>query len=315
MSTAETSTMSSSPGFLSPKDLADAIGVSESSLKRWVDDGRLEAVRTVGGHRRIALHEAVRFVRANRCALVRPDLLGFADLPKGEAPRPVDPSTEDAFQDALLRDDAIAARSMVLSTYLAGASIATIGDGPIHRALERIGELWKHTEQGILQEHRATDICIQAVSMLRNLLPPTRADAPVALGCGPSGDPYLLPSMLSACVVHEAGMRDVNLGPDTPARVLLGALDRYQPKLVWIAFSSAAQDAPVWDDVAEISARITQRQGFLIVGGRGVDTSRIPVQDNVVHAGSMAEMRAFAKGLMVAWEQAHPASHPGNGAS
>jgi MerR family transcriptional regulator, light-induced transcriptional regulator len=50
-------------GHLSPKALAAAIGVSESSLKRWADEGRLAAERTAGGHRRIAVAEAVRFVR------------------------------------------------------------------------------------------------------------------------------------------------------------------------------------------------------------------------------------------------------------
>ena len=39
--------------LLSPKELADAIGVSESSIKRWVDNGEIQATKTSGGHRRI----------------------------------------------------------------------------------------------------------------------------------------------------------------------------------------------------------------------------------------------------------------------
>jgi len=37
---------------LSPRELAEALGVSESSLKRWVDAGKIAASRTEGGHRR-----------------------------------------------------------------------------------------------------------------------------------------------------------------------------------------------------------------------------------------------------------------------
>src|SRR5512133_965111 len=65
--------------LLSPRELAEAIGVSESSIKRWADDGALRAVRTTGGHRRIPVEEAVQFIRVSGQSVVRPELLGIAD--------------------------------------------------------------------------------------------------------------------------------------------------------------------------------------------------------------------------------------------
>ena len=63
--------------LLSPKDLAQAIGVSESSIKRWVDNGEIQATKTAGGHRRIPISEAVRFLRETRSGLVNPEAIGF----------------------------------------------------------------------------------------------------------------------------------------------------------------------------------------------------------------------------------------------
>ena len=55
--------------LLSPRELAQAIGVSESSLKRWADAGQIRVARTAGGHRRISIADAVRFIReADRAA-------------------------------------------------------------------------------------------------------------------------------------------------------------------------------------------------------------------------------------------------------
>src|SRR5688500_324070 len=67
--------------LLTPKELADAIGASESSLRRWVDRGRLPVSRTAGGHRRIPLATAIRFIRETGATVVRPELLGFDEVP------------------------------------------------------------------------------------------------------------------------------------------------------------------------------------------------------------------------------------------
>jgi excisionase family DNA binding protein len=45
--------------LVTPKQVAQAINVSESSLKRWCDQGLLTAIRTAGGHRRLALAAAL----------------------------------------------------------------------------------------------------------------------------------------------------------------------------------------------------------------------------------------------------------------
>ena len=54
--------------FLKTQQVADALGISVSTLKRWVDAGEIAATRTVGKHRLIALDEAIRFARTRELA-------------------------------------------------------------------------------------------------------------------------------------------------------------------------------------------------------------------------------------------------------
>ena len=63
--------------FLTPKDLADALGVSESSLKRWCDRGLIPMVRTAGGHRKLPISGVLSFLRETQHELVSPELLGL----------------------------------------------------------------------------------------------------------------------------------------------------------------------------------------------------------------------------------------------
>ncbi len=60
-----------------PKQAALALGVSESSVKRWVDSGRLSAGKTCGGHRKLALSAVVDMVRETGQELSHPEILGM----------------------------------------------------------------------------------------------------------------------------------------------------------------------------------------------------------------------------------------------
>ena len=50
--------------LLTPKQVARAIDVSESSIKRWCDKGVIETQYTAGGHRRITMAGLIEFVRS-----------------------------------------------------------------------------------------------------------------------------------------------------------------------------------------------------------------------------------------------------------
>ena len=42
--------------LFSPKQIGNALGVSEASIKRWVDKGKIDCVKTTGGHRKYRCH-------------------------------------------------------------------------------------------------------------------------------------------------------------------------------------------------------------------------------------------------------------------
>lgn len=280
--------------YLSPRDLAAATGISESSLKRWADDGVIAVTRTAGGHRRIARAEALRFIRERNARVLRPEVLGFpaaalhADTP------------EDALFDALRRGDQEPALGLVQGWFLAGRPLAWIFDGPVAGAMGRIGRLWKHGRDGILREHQATELCIQAVTQLRLALPPAGDDAPVAVGAAPRGDPYLLPGLLAAAVAEEAGLRAVNLGPETPLAVLQAAAKERHATLVWLSVSTEQGAASARAGLPAVLKALTAAGTHVIVGGRYSHQLAACRSPHLTFATRMAELAAFAKGLQTA---------------
>jgi excisionase family DNA binding protein len=218
--------------LISPRYLADALGVSESSLKRWIDAGKITAARTEGGHRRIELSEALRFIRESGTPVVKPELL---DMPEVASAR----DHGDRLYDHLIAGDAVSVRGWLFARYLEGNTIAQISDGPLRSAMHALGDLWRHDPQGVFVEHRATAVVLQAMAQLRSMLAELPASAPLAIGGAPSGDPYLLPSQLASMVIEEVGVRAVNLGPDTPIAAFEHAVAAQRPKLVWLSITTA----------------------------------------------------------------------------
>ena len=281
--------------FLSPRDLARVAGVSESSVKRWVDSGLLSASRTAGKHRRIDRAEAIRFVRAHRMDVVEPDILGF---PEARSVGDKDALNERLLTHALKEGDAARAIGMVAGWFLAGQPLHGIFDGPIRSAMDDIGELWRQRDDGVVIEHRATNICLHAITRIRLALPPSPTGGPIAVGGAPSGDPYILPSLMAAAIVRESGFADMNLGPDTPIGCLRTALHGYRPRLAWLSLSSrkaAGQSLRLLPELAEAAATTG---GVLIVGGRASGGAQRAASPNVAFGDSMAELSAFARGLV-----------------
>lgn len=285
--------------IVSPRELAEAIGVSESSVKRWVDGGAIQASRTAGGHRRIAAGEAIRFIRESGSTLLDPEKLGLEDVASLRGSEP--PKGEEAEALFVFLREGLTDRAggLLVSLFLGGRSVAQIVDGPLRQSMARLGELWTHGRSGIFVEHRATSIAIHGLSRLRSLLT-VADDAPCALGGAPSGDRHILPSLAVAAVLEEEGLRAINLGPETPLDIVRLAADEMRPDLVWLSASAVPEPAELSRGVEGLVEHLSERSVPLVIGGREADRLEIGRSPFLYHGASMAELGALVRGFRLA---------------
>jgi hypothetical protein len=285
--------------LLSPRDLADAIGASESSLRRWIDSGDIRISRTAGGHRRVPLREAVQFIRKIGAVVVRPEVLHLPPSPAPSSHALLDENVGDEqLLFAAVRDGRRdVANGLALSWYLQGRTLHELFDGPVRGAMSLVGELWKHEGRGILLEHRATDICLALVTGLRTLLPSPPETAPLAIGGAPAGDPYQIPSLMAATVLAEAGVRDVNFGPGTPLDLLAEEAALTGAKLVWLSVSAVSDAKALRAGVKQLAARLSAHGVELVIGGHGSADVLPRAVPNVHPMRSLGKLAAFARGL------------------
>lgn len=275
--------------------MARAIGVSESSLKRWCDSGKIPAVRTAGGHRRLPIAGVLAFLKASDLPVVEPEILGLPSA-TGSGVRTSDRACELLLQ-ALIKGDEELSRRILFDLYLAGFRVARIGDEVISPALAEIGKAWGCGELELYEERRSCEIALRILHEIR-LTIPTPKDGPMAIGGTLTGDYYVLPTTLVELTLRQCGWRAISLGTALTAETLVHAIEGNRPRLVWVSASFIEDEMRFIESCAAIQDAAGKVNAALIVGGRELTESlRKKIRysaycDDLTHLESLARSLA-----------------------
>ena len=289
---------------LSPKQVADAIGVSESSLKRWCDKGQIRFSKTVGGHRRITRVDVIDFVRNKRQVLANPDILGLPsidpnlDLPLEEI------ATQ--FEESLLAADENKCRELVMRCYLAGRKLSGIVDMVIGQSFKNIGLSWACDNLEIYKERVACEITVRLINELRSIQPEPDENAMLAIGGTCSGDHYTMPTQVVDLQFAHMGWRTQNLGCNLPFPSLKQAALDYRPNFFWLSISHI-------DDKAEFVQSLQQfTNGLppgiaLVIGGSSLQPDIQASIPNAIFCSKIQQLEAYLSTIKQSAQQANTA--------
>lgn len=280
---------------LSPRQVADALGVSESSVKRWCDRGRIPAERTVGGHRRLPRTGVLRFVRSSGQPLARPELLAVPRLgPQGR--QAADRAVERVVA-ALREGDEERFRAIGLHLWLGGWRAATICDRVLAPAFHELGE--EACGGGLdYRERRACEICLRLLHELGRLLPEPSRLAPLAIGGTLEGDWYTLPTTMVELALREVGFAARSYGASHPAATLAAAVADHRPRLVWISVSRIAVEALFVEAVRTLAHAAERAEAALVLGGRALTGGMLELLPGATTLNDLGELAAFATVLV-----------------
>jgi len=281
--------------FISTAQAAKALGVSVSTVKRWVEEGILPAQKTAGGHRKLLLADIVELARQGQ--IPARDLAGLK-LKFSKNRLPTAESFEQLLYAALLCGDAATVRSSLHGAYRAGMPIETLADQVIAPAMQKIGDDWQSGKIDVMHEHRASQLCAAALFELKAVLEARSGrDRPVAVGGMLEGDHSVLPSLLAQMVLLDAGWEAVNLGPNTPLFSFRCALDELKPRLIWISLSHLQDDDAFLRNYGELYQKAEQAGVAVVIGGRALGESLRASIPYTAHGDALTHLAAFARSL------------------
>lgn len=254
------------------RQVADAIGVSESSVKRWCDDGTLETERTGGGHRRISLEALLQYLKRSGRPLADPELLGLPG--SGGRGRPDVKTARRQLRDALIAGNENASRQLLFDLFLTQPSLAAVFDDVLAPIFHEIGEMWNCGSVEVYQERQSCLICLRILHELRVPTAPLDPTAPLAIGGTLAGDNYQLATTMVELVLRSAGWNAVLIGTGLPAETIATAVATQRPRLLWLSVSDIDNPDTFCARLNELF-ELCKRQGTLLVLGGQMLTSDI----------------------------------------
>lgn len=256
--------------LVTPRQLAQAIAVSESSLKRWCDQGIIPAIYTAGGHRKIPVQGVLSYLRDSGHEIHNPEILGLPPATTGGTRRKI-AEEKTRLINALLAGDEEVCLEIVMNLYLANHPLSKICDDILAASFQEIGDRWGCGNVAVYQERRSCELCHRMIHELRRAMPELPQTAPIAIGGTLDGDPYTLASSMAELVLRDVGWRAHSLGNMLPFATLVQALSETQAKLLWVSVSAIRDREQFTLEFEELAEAALNNHVTLVVGGQALD--------------------------------------------
>ncbi len=284
---------STSTRLFSSAEAARALGVSESSLKRWCDRGHLPFARTAGGHRRLSAPAVLAFAREHGHALVELTAPSIA-----RAAAYGDDASRAKLLAGLLRDGSEQrVRQLLRSLLAAECSPGDVCDLVIAPAFAALGEAWSAGTLEIYQERRAYELIVRALIEWQVLAPELTRRAPVAIGGSFEQDPYAIPTLMAEVTLRHLRYDARSLGVGLPVEALVAAVRSSRPRLVWMSVGQVDDEDALVARVARLEHAAQKAGAALVLGGRALSAPMRSRLRCAAFCDGMRQLASFARAL------------------
>ncbi|RME57785.1 helix-turn-helix domain-containing protein, partial [Candidatus Parcubacteria bacterium] len=160
--------------YFNSQEAAKILGVNVSTIKRWTEEGKLECIKTPGGHRKFLSEHLTKFMELHKRKKARASILPIEGGEDIRLTAKIFSEDLEDLRDAIFEKALVGAIErvlFVLSGFIAlPKPLHEIYDHLITPVLYRLGDLWESEEITIVEEHLVSQTLRLALDRLQGLL-------------------------------------------------------------------------------------------------------------------------------------------------
>lgn len=255
--------------ILSSKQVADILGVNESSVKRWADSGMLSCYKTPGGHRKFKKEDLLLF--SSKYSYELKSDLSSNSREKNRAKNIDFENTQELLFKKMMFSSELEITDFLYSLHLSGVSMIELYDNIIAQTMFEIGEKWKNKELSIDQEHIATNKIVKSLIMLHEKISSGPFNGLTAFCGSLEGEFHELPLLSVSNVLNYYGWKVIYVGSNTPIKAMQSGISEHKPDIVCLSTTIINNKDLFISDIKKLYSATKSAGSKLLLGGVGIN--------------------------------------------
>lgn len=254
-------------------EAAKILGVNVSSIKRWTEEGKLQCIKSAGGHRKFLLHHLAGFLDKNKKIAAKASLFPVDSIDDLQISHYILQGEFDYLQTYVLDLAFSFQRNRILKVlqglYLAQHDLAEIYDKLLVPILHEVGRLWESGQISISEEHIASQNIRDSLVRLQAVIHIPAAQRGVALCLSFSTDLHDIALKMVDHILEAQGYKVLFSGALTPLMNIESLLISFQPRHVYLSSTLVENKAQTQKEFDHIVSLCHKHRIDLFLGGTG----------------------------------------------
>ncbi|MBD3290423.1 helix-turn-helix domain-containing protein [candidate division KSB1 bacterium] len=270
--------------YFNSLDAANILGVNVSTIKRWTEEGKLECIKTAGGHRKFLMQHLADFLKNYKKDKSKVNLFPVEDDSDLEISYHILKRNCNHLINYIHEQALMGHREQVQKAlngmYLGQYPLYLIYDKIVTPILWKIGDMWESGEKTIIEEHFVTQTIRDAIVRLQGIIPVPGEKRGKAFCLIMSQELHDIALKMVDQILELKGFVVLNSGQMSPSLNIEKIYEKYHPDRVYIS-STIVNDVNLvqaeFDKICYISEKYNSD---VYIGGRGFES--IQFQHSVV---------------------------------
>jgi methanogenic corrinoid protein MtbC1 len=282
--------------YLSSEDVARILSVNVATVKRWTDLGKLDCIKTAGGHRKFRLRHLAAFVLEHKKYSEHLSLLSTTGPIDFDLNTQVLKGAFDKLIPLFLSKVIVCEYGMIQNIlhnlYMVHQDLALIYDELLTPVLHQIGDMWAKGELSVAQEHLASQAIRDGIVKLQDVVIKTDTNAGRAFVLTIGTELHDIPAKMVQHLLESRGFITLFSGQATPAGETGKVFESFHPDRVYLSSTYIENIEMAQQEFNELAARCDQYEARLFCGGVGMNQLTLGQKTHIKRLTSFKEVQS-----------------------